>query len=182
MNVLNTWLPFTSFLVSLIFAFVVFKRYLARKGTHLLLWSIGLVMYGIGGFCEAYYGARGWNPLVFRLWYLFGAILVAAWLGQGTVYLLAGRKWANGLMALLALGSLYGLIRVFGAQLDPSLMTAGVHTGNELSGHAIVTPGVRTLTPFFNIYGTVTLVGGAIYSAWIFWRKRVLLHRTMATS
>ncbi len=179
MNVLNTWLPFTSFLVSLIFAFVVLKRYLARKGTHLLLWSIGLVMYGIGGFCEAYYGALGWNPLVFRLWYLFGAILVAAWLGQGTVYLLAGRKWANGLMALLALGSLYGLIRVFGAQLDPSLMTAGVHTGNELSGHAIVTPGVRTLTPFFNIYGTVTLVGGAIYSAWIFWRKRVLLHRTI---
>lgn len=179
MNVLNTWLPFTSFLVSLIFAFIVFKRYLARKGTHLLLWSIGLVMYGIGGFCEAYYGARGWNPLVFRLWYLFGAILVAAWLGQGTVYLLAGRKWANGLMALLALGSLYGLFRVFGAQLDPSQMTAGVHTGNELSGHAIVTPGVRSLTPFFNVYGTVTLVGGAIYSAWIFWRKRVLLHRTI---
>ncbi len=82
-------------------------------------------------------------------------------------------------MLLLGIGSLYGLVRVFGAQLDPSLMTAGVHTGSELSGSAIVTPGVRVLTPFFNLYGTVTLVGGAAWSAWIFWRKRILLHRTI---
>jgi hypothetical protein len=176
---MNTWLPFTSSVISFIFAFFVLKRYLERKGLHLLLWGIGLVFYGIGGFCEAYYGAFGWNALVFRLWYLFGAILVAAWLGQGTVYLLANRKWANGLMVLLALGSVYGLIRVFGAQLDPSLMTTSVHTGSELSGHAIVTPGVRILTPFFNLYGTVTLVGGAAWSAWLFWRKRILLHRTI---
>ncbi len=58
-------------------------------------------------------------------------------------------------------------------------MTTSVHTGSELSGHAIVTSGVRSLTPFFNLYGTVTLVGGAAYSAWLFWRKRVLLHRTI---
>jgi hypothetical protein len=110
---------------------------------------------------------------------VFGAVLVAAWLGQGTVYLLAKRTWAHALMALLALGSVYGLIRVFGAQLDPTRVTASVHTGSELSGQAIVTPGVRTLTPFFNLYGTVTLVGGAAWSAWIFWRKRILLHRTI---
>ena len=75
--------------------------------------------------------------------------------------------------------SLYGLVRVFGAQLDPGQMTTSVHTGSELSGHAIVTDGVRVLTPFFNLYGTVALVGGAAYSAFIFWRKRVLLHRAL---
>jgi len=178
-NTVNFWLPFSSFVVSFVSAFFVFRRYLKRRGTHLLLWGIGLVFYGIGGFCEAYYGAFGWHPLIFRLWYLFGAILVAAWLGQGTVYLLAKKKWAHWSMALLALGSLYGLIRVVGAELDPSLMTQSVHTGSELSGHAIVTAGVRSLTPFFNLYGTVALVGGAIWSAWLFWRKRVLLHRTL---
>lgn len=176
---LNVLLPLISSVVSLVFAVLVFRRYLARRGLHLLLWGIGMVFYAIGGFCEAYSGALGWNPLIFRLWYLFGAILVAAWLGQGTVYLLAKRKWANLLMVILAVASLYAATRVFAAQLDPSLMTESVHTGTELSGHAIVTPGVRTLTPFFNLYGTVTLVGGAFYSAWIFWRKRVLLHRTI---
>ena len=178
-TILSTLIPLASSIISFAFAFLVFKRYQRRRGAYLLLWGIGLIFYGIGGFCEFYYGAFGWNTLIFRMWYLFGAILVAAWLGQGTVYLLAKRKWANALMALLALGSLYAVLRVFTAEIDPTLMTSSVHTGSELSGHAIVTPGVRSLTPIFNLYGTVTLVGGALYSAWIFWRKRVLLHRTI---
>lgn len=177
--ILSILTPFVSSVTSFVFAILVLKRYLVRKGTHLLLWGIGLVFYGIGGFCEAYYGAFGWEAIIFRLWYLFGAILVAAWLGQGTVYLLAKTRWAHALMAILVIGSLYAALRVFTAELDPSLLTTSLHTGSELSGHAIVTPGVRTLTPFFNLYGTVTLVGGALYSAWLFWRKRVLLHRTI---
>lgn len=168
-----------SAVVSFVFAGFVFRRYLVRRGLHLLLWAIGMVFYGIGGFCEAYYGFLGWSPLVFRLWYLFGAILVAAWLGQGTVYLLAKPRVAQICMALLGVASLYAVARVFTAQIDPGLMTSSLHTGSELSGHAIVTPGVRTLTPFFNLYGTVTLVGGALYSAFIFWRKRILLHRAI---
>jgi hypothetical protein len=179
MTIVNTLLPFLSSLISFVFAFFVFKRYAARAGAHLLLWGIGMIFYGIGGFCEGYYGAFGWNPLVFRLWYLFGAILVAAWLGQGTVYLLAKKKWAHGLMVLLLVGSLYGAYKVFSATLDPTLMTTSLHTGSELSGDAIRTGGVRALTPIFNLYGTATLVGGAVYSAWIFFRKRVLLHRTI---
>jgi hypothetical protein len=176
-NVFFTVLPFISATVSFVFAALVFRRYALKRGPHLLLWGIGMTMYGLGGFCEGYYGAFGWNPLVFRLWYLFGAMLVAAWLGQGTVYLLARRRVADILMIVLGIASLYGAFRVFSAQLNPALMGVSLHTGSELSGHAIVTDGVRSLTPFFNVYGTITLVGGAIYSAYIFWRKRVLYHR-----
>jgi hypothetical protein len=178
-EIMNIWLPLVSGIISFVFAALVLVRYAARRGPHLLLWGVGMVFYGIGGFSEAYFGALGWNALIFRLWYLCGAILVAAWLGQGTVYLLVKRRWANLLMVILAVASLYAAFRVFSAELDPSLMTTSVHTGSELSGHAIVTGGVRSLTPFFNLYGTLTLVGGALYSAWLFWRKRVLLHRTI---
>ena len=38
---------------------------------------------------------------------------------------------------------------------------------------------VRLTTPFFNIYGLLTLVGGAIWSAFLFWRKRVLPNRVI---
>lgn len=176
---LNTLIPLTSSVLSFGLAFFMLKRYAARKGLHNLLWGLGMIFYGIGGFCEFYNGAFGWNPLVFRLWYLFGAMLVAAWLGQGTVFLLAKPNRARVLMVLLALGSLYALYRIFTAQLDPSLMIGSGHTGSELSGHAIVTPGVRVLTPIFNLYGTIGLVGGAGYSAFMFWRKRVLLHRAI---
>jgi hypothetical protein len=162
-----------------VFAALVLKRYFDRRGTHLLLWGIGMVLYAIGGFCEACFGAFGWNEWIYRIWYLAGAILVAAWLGQGTVYLLVKKRWAHLLMVLLGLGSLFAAYRVFSAELDPSLLTTSVHTGSELSGHAIITPGVRMLTPIFNTYGTLTLVGGAGYSAWLFWRKRVLPNRAI---
>lgn len=182
MSITHTILPFSSSVLSFVFAFLILKRYWAKRGLHQLLWGIGMIFYGIGGFCEAFYGIAGWNPLIFRLWYLFGAILVAAWLGQGTVYLLVKPRWAHALMAVLAVASVYGAVRVFTAQLDPSLMTSSLHTGAELSGHAIVTPGVRSLTPFFNLYGTLTLVGGALYSMWLFWRKRILLHRVLGNA
>ena len=176
---MNSVLPFVSCIVSFVFAYFVFKRYFLRRGLHLLLWGIGMVFYGIGGLCEAANIVVGWQPLIFRLWYLFGAILVAAWLGQGTVYLLVRRRPAHILMILLGLASLFAAWQIFNAQLDPARMTASLHTGSELSGQAIVSPGVRVLTPFFNFYGTLTLVGGAIWSAVTFWRKHVLLHRAI---
>lgn len=173
------FIPLTSAVVSFVFAGFVFKRYLERRHTNSLLWGIGMVFYGIGGTSEAAYGFFGWNPLVFRLWYLFGAILVAAWLGQGTVFLLFKAKTARILMAVLLVASIYAAFRVFTAVLDPAGMISSVHTGSELSGGAIQTKGVRLLTPFFNLYGTLALVGGALYSAVLFFRKRVLLHRVI---
>jgi len=161
MRTILGWLPVLSSIISLIFAGAVFRRYLWRRGLHLLLWGIGLTMYAIAALAEAQHTTLGWNSLAFRLWYLLGAMLVAAWLGQGTVYLLVERRVARIFMSLLVIGSLYGAIRVFSARLDPTLLPEG-----ELSGRAIVTPGVRLLTPFFNTYGLITLVGGAIYSAW----------------
>jgi hypothetical protein len=52
-------MPFISCIVSFTFAFLVFRRYFMRRGAHHLLWGIGMVFYGIGGFCEAYSGAFG---------------------------------------------------------------------------------------------------------------------------
>lgn len=173
-EMIDAFLPAFSSLISFIFAFFVLRRWWYGHRRYSLFWGIGMVFYGIGGAMEASYGFFGWHDLVFRLWYLFGAVLVAAWLGQGTIFLLVRKRWANWLFYILLLASFYAAYKVFSAQLDPGQMLNG-----ELSGHAIVTPGVRILTPFFNLYGVIALVGGAIYSAWIFWRKRVLFHRVV---
>ena len=173
-DILNGFLPLTSAIITFVFAAIVLNRWRHGRRLYTLLWGIGMTFYAIGGAMEAYYAFFGWNDLVFRLWYLTGAILVAAWLGQGTVFLLARRKVAWTSFYILLAASLYATYKVFTAELDASLMIEG-----ELSGHAIISPGVRILTPFFNIYGVVTLVGGALYSAWLFWRKRVLLNRTI---
>ena len=47
------YVPIFSTIVTLIFAIAVFERYRRRGGTHLLLWGIGLILYGMGTLTEA---------------------------------------------------------------------------------------------------------------------------------
>jgi hypothetical protein len=229
-------LPVGSSVVIGIFALLVLRRYARRGGTHLLLWGIGLLMFGVGSFTEAY-SAFAWHPAAFRLWYLTGAVLNAAWLGQGTVYLLSGQRLANvltaavlgyGTAAALFLGvSSTGLLTVRTALLlvsfhgiifglvwyrravrkwNPSRV-AGVLTMLLIAGSLVAAylvfsvpldatrfnpaeplsaqyreilpagAAVRRFTPIFNIYGLLTLVGGALYSSWLLWRKEIVPQR-----
>lgn len=174
MSAINAILPFVTTLITFIFAGLVFYRYAVRNGAPLLLWGIGLTLYAIAESMAAINGSLGWNPLVFRIWYLCGAILTAAWLGQGTIHLLGRRSWANILLLLLVVGSLYAAFKVFTAQVDPTLLL-----GEDLSGHAITSGGVRILTPFFNIYGLAALAGGAIYSTIVSLRGRAFGSRAL---
>ena len=65
------------------------------------------------------------------------------------------------------------------APLTPAAASYNVTMAISSQYKDILTRGGLTivLTILLNIYGTLTLVGGAIYSAVIFWRKRVLLNR-----
>jgi len=44
---LTSLMPFVSAIIMFVFALLVLRRYAVRRGLHLLLWGIGLVMYGI---------------------------------------------------------------------------------------------------------------------------------------
>jgi hypothetical protein len=64
-----------------------------------------------------------------------------------------------------------------------ALTTRTTYRGTEVIAVRGILPlgtPVRLTTPFFNIYGLLTLVGGAIYSAYLFWRKRVMPNRVVA--
>ncbi len=172
-------LSLISTVLSAAFASTVLWRWTRRRRPHLLLWGIGLIFYGIGSFAD-FYSTIGWSPIVFRLWYLTGALLTAAYLGQGTIYLLVRKPHvANSLMVLLGLGTLLAMILVFRVSLDGSNFSTGLGLSEQYKEILPTGATVRKLTPFFNIYGTIALGGGAAYSAWIFWRKRVLLNRAL---
>src|SRR5512142_3202438 len=81
------FLPYLSTVVTFAFTVAVYNRYRQRGGTHLLLWAIGLLLYGIGTLSEVILGLT-FNVFVLKIWYLTGAMLTAAWLGMGTVHLL----------------------------------------------------------------------------------------------
>jgi hypothetical protein len=173
------YLPFLSTLITFAFATAVFIRYLRRRGPHLLLWTIGLLFYGLGTLAEVLL-AFSFNGLVLKLWYLGGAMLTAAWLGQGSVHLLIRKRgvaWA--LTGILAAVSLLAAAMVFSAPLTPAASSFNVSEAISSQYKDILTRGGVTiaLTILLNIYGTLTLVGGAIYSAIIFFRKHVLVNR-----
>lgn len=163
---LHAVVPAAAGLTSSVLAVLVLRRYRQRRRPHHLFWGIGLVMYAVGGWAEVHRALFGFTDLGFRLWYLSGAVLVAAYLGQGTAYLLLRPRVADALTVLLLAGSALAAWRVMTAVLDPAAAQ-----GMELTGRVIVSPGVRVLTPFFNVYGTLLLVGGAAYSAWQFYRR-----------
>jgi hypothetical protein len=173
------YIPVLSTLVTFAFAGAVFRRYLLRRGPHLLMWTIGLLWYGLGTLAEVILGLT-FSGLVLKLWYLSGAMLTAAWLGQGTVHLLLRRRgvaWT--LTGILAAVSLLAATLILLAPLTPSAASYSVTQAISSQYKGILTRGGLTiaLTILLNLYGTIMLIGGAIYSAYIFWRKRVLFNR-----
>ncbi len=173
------YISILSTLVTFIFAVAVFNRYRERKGAHLLLWGLGLVFYGLGTLTEVILSFT-FSELALKVWYLTGAMLTAAWLGQGTVHLLVRKRGvASTLTLILAIVSLLSAVLVFAAPLTPAAATYNVNRPASAQYHEIMTRSglIILLTILLNIYGTLTLVGGAIYSAYLFWRKRVLFNR-----
>lgn len=175
-----------------IFAFMVMQRWFTRRKPHLLAWGIGLTLYFLGTLSQVvlYFV---WSPFFFGLWYWAGALMVAAWLGQGTVYLLVrkGNIARNLQMALVLVGVMTLPWTIFLTPFDEAAwypgadMTEIYRTEADAAGNITVEGimplesrgTVRFFSPIMNIWGTIALVGGAIYSARLFRRKQILRNR-----
>jgi hypothetical protein len=173
------YISILSTIVTAFFAGSVIERYRRRGGTHLLLWGAGLIFYGLGTLTESVLIFSD-SRLAIKVWYLCGAVLTAAWLGQGTIHLLVRKRGiAPALTILLTIVSLVAMALVMSAPFKPGappydtrLPVSGQYQGLlERNGLVIV------LTIVLNSYGAIALVGGALYSAFIFWRKKVLADR-----
>src|SRR5438874_5497086 len=79
-------------LVALAFCLSTFERWLARRRRHELAWTVALALFAVASGALAAGAANGWNGPIFRVFYLFGAIVNVPFLAVGSVYLLAGRR------------------------------------------------------------------------------------------
>jgi len=107
MTVLNLVLPLATCLVSLAFAGLVLEQWWHRRRSFQAVWTLGLLWYAISSGTQFAGAAAGWSPALYRAWYLFGAILVAAYLGMGTVYLLSHSGFGHFAGVSIALGGLF---------------------------------------------------------------------------
>ncbi|MCL4560686.1 MAG: hypothetical protein M1281_08745 [Chloroflexi bacterium] len=170
-----------STLITFVFIIALLRRYARKGGTYLLVWSVGFLFYGLGTLSEVIL-SQTFSGTMLKIWYLSGAMLTAAWLGQGTIFLLVRRgSLARILAVVLGIVSLISIALLFAAPLTSA--AAAYQTNQPISSQyqAILTrsTGIIVLTILLNIYGTIALVGGAIFSGYLFWRKRVLLNRVV---
>ena len=180
----NLILPFISTAVMGVFTISVLSRWRARRKQHFLFWGIGLGMFTLGSFAESYFVIVGWSTLIFFTWYFFGAVLNAAYIGHGTFLLLVRKRWSRYVTAAMVIASLIALVLMLQVmpRLDPTVFIAAAPISEQYQQiFPEISDGttVRLTTPFFNIYGLITLVGGALWSAWLFLRKRAMPNRVL---
>jgi hypothetical protein len=178
----NLVLPFISTAIMFVFAASVLQRWYVRRSAHFLFWGVGLTMFGLAVFAEAYLAVAPFNATIFSMWYLFGAVLTAGWIGHGTLLLLVRKRWVRVLTtSLLVAGTVVVFALWLNTPLDPTKVVA--HEPVSEWYRNVLPPAeglsVRLSTPFFNIYGVATLIGGALWSGYLFWRKRIMGNRVV---
>ena len=166
-------------LVSGLFAFTILRRWWRLRRAHQLAWGLGMAFYCTGALSQVVL-TRVWSPTFFALWYWCGALMTAPWLGQGTVYLLLrrGNIARNIQMALLLVAVMTLPWALWLTPLDSSAWQPDADM--TALYRDIMPPGsgtVRSFSPVMNIWGTIALVGGAIWSARLFRRKQILRER-----
>ena len=107
---LNVLLPLLSSVLSFVFAALVADQWVRRRQWYQLVWTVGLLWYGISAGTEFLGGAFGWNEALYRAWYLIGAFGVAAYLGLGTVYLLNRTRFGYFVSGSFALAALFSFL------------------------------------------------------------------------
>jgi hypothetical protein len=169
---------------ALVAAVFIFDQHLHRPRPYKLMWSLGLLFYGIAA-AAAFAGAAGhWTVLDYKLWYYFGGIMTAAFLGLGSCYLLAPRRVAYVFTALFCFLAAYAAVRI---ALYPVPEAVAAHIANATTAEVTnvsafpILPGDMTIVAILmNIPGALWLFGGALWSAWTFLRRHTPGYRVIS--
>jgi len=167
--VADALLPVAAALLAALFATLLLRSFRSRPAGQKALWAAGFAFFAVATTCEAIAQRAGWSPALFRSYYLAGGVLTVGYLGAGSAWLLLSRRGRDLLLGGLAVATLAAVIAVALASVDAHLLAvtpSGRPPENgALGGQAFL------WAVAFNSLGTLTLVGGSLYS--IVRRRRV---------
>lgn len=155
-------LPVAAAAVAVVFA-VATWRAASERNVSLRVWSVALAQFGAASIALAWGIAFGWTPLVYRVFYLFGAVLNVAWLALGTIWLLAPRPVALAFNVVFVAGAGVATALVMTSDLVPG--AEPVIASSQLPHPGDVMGDVpRTLSRIFSIGGSVVVLLGLLVS------------------
>ncbi len=153
-------IPLAAAVVSLSFALMVIRQFMAKRGLHHLFWAEGLVLFGMASIAEAAAEIGGWSVTLYKFYYAMTPTLVA-FLGLGTVYLLSDKRIGHAFLAYTAIVLAFFVAALVAAPVDTAAFSEGIFIGG-----AGLPSSVRIFSPLFTIPGSIALIGGALYSWW----------------
>jgi hypothetical protein len=148
-------------LVALAFALSTFDRWQARRRRHEAAWSVALLIFAVAAGALAAGAQGGWTGPVFRVFYLFGAIVNVPVLALGTVYLLAGEGPGDRVAVAVGLFAAFAAGVVVTAPFTRSLPADELAQGSRVFG-----PLPRVLAAVGSAGGAVVIFAGAAWSGW----------------
>jgi hypothetical protein len=164
-------LPAIACLISLACALVIARDAWRRPRPDKLAWVVAFAVFAIAAGTEVAASLTEWTPALARIYYLTGAVLIVGYLALGELYLLAGKQIARFAPGATLLVTAVAATVVFNASVDENrLADDGWHAINR-------GPAVTTLAISLNAAGTLVVIGGALYSAWRFYRSGTHRHR-----
>jgi hypothetical protein len=156
--------PYVTVVVAAAFTIAVGTRFARSRRIALLAWTIGLAMFTIAALAGALAQNGDATASEYRVFYLFGGILNVAWLALGTVIIVAPRFTVTAL-ALVVLLTLVSIPSVF---MTPVNVQVALDTGKGFPDGSMP----RILAAIGSGVGSLVLIGGALWSAWVFLRRR----------
>ncbi len=160
-------LAFLATAVATLFAQATLVRFTKDHRPQDLAWTLSLAMFALASAFLATGVSTGWDNGLFRLFFLFGAILTVPWLALGTVYLLWGKERGRRVQWGLVLFSGLAAGVALSAPLDGPIHGTAIPVGSEVFGAF-----PRVLAAVGSGVGAVVIIGGALWSAWRFARNR----------
>ncbi len=165
--------PLSAALLSLGCSLAVARDLIRRPRPDKAAWLIAFAIFAIAAGAEVIGDWLGWTPSLARFYYLTGAVLVVGFLALGELYLLAGNRIRTVAPGATLLITAFAASAVWAAPIDRDMLaTDGWEAISRPPGSALF-----ILAIAINAGGTFVLVGGLIWSAWRFWRRRTYRHR-----
>lgn len=162
--------PLIVAIVSLLFGGVVLVQWSARRRPQQLIWGLALLMAATASFAFAGFLADG-SELLFRLYYVFGGLLMAAYLGMGSLYLALNKRVADLVLAALVIVSAIGVALILVAPANAAVLHALQQTSGE--GTNGLKPGLWLIPVILlNTFGAVSVIAVALYSAYKVWQRQ----------
>jgi hypothetical protein len=159
------WLiPLVATAIAAVFAGMLVRQYLARRGQAQLLWAISMGMFAIASAAVTIGAASGWTTTLFAVYWAFGAVLTVPFLAGGELILLFRQpwvRWATWIVLIFSVAFTFSVLRQ--ASFDMVALLERLPSGKEVFGAGSA---AHRLPQLFSYPAFFILVAGALWSAW----------------